>query len=242
MNTSKYIAQTIDRLAKGYVFTFTDFVSEVHGKEAVIKALNRMAASGKIGKLAKGKFYKPETSAFGNLQPNRYQIVKDLLESDGKVTGYLTGYSIYNTLGLTTQVSNTIHIGKNEIRPTMKRERYTIKFIKQKNTITKENIPLLQLLDAIRFIKKIPDTSITAVCKRLIVLINNLHDETARPTLVRLAQKYPPSARALLGALLEEIGEASLAEPLRRSLNPITIYALPEADTVLAHTGKWNIR
>ena len=103
MNTSKYIAQTIDRLAKGCVFTYTDFISEVHGKEAVIKALNRMAASGTIEKTAKGKFYKPERSPFGNLQPNRYQIVKDLLESNGKVTGYLTGYSIYNTLGLTTR-------------------------------------------------------------------------------------------------------------------------------------------
>jgi hypothetical protein len=110
MKTAEYIAFTIDRLPKGYVFTYSDFTAEVNQKEAVIKALNRMVASGKIAKLSKGKYYKPENTPFGNLQPNQAQVVKDLLEENGKITGYLTGYSIYNQLGLTTQVSNTIHI------------------------------------------------------------------------------------------------------------------------------------
>ncbi len=132
MQISDFISFTIDRLPKGYVFTYVDFTTEVNKKEAVIKALNRMAASGKIAKLSKGKYYKPETTPFGNLQPSQGQVVKDLLEENGKITGYLTGYSIYNQLGLSTQVSNTIQIGKNQIRPNFKRERYTISFVKQK--------------------------------------------------------------------------------------------------------------
>ncbi|MEO8962925.1 MAG: DUF6088 family protein [Ginsengibacter sp.] len=84
MKVSEYIAFTIDRLPKGYVFTYSDFDTELNGKEAIIKALNRLAASEKIVKLSKGKFYKPETTPFGKLQPNQYQIVKDLLETDGK--------------------------------------------------------------------------------------------------------------------------------------------------------------
>ena len=114
-----------------------------------------MVASGKIVKLAKGKYYKPEITPFGDLLPDQKQVVKDLLEDNGKILGYLTGYSIYNQLGLTTQVSNTIQIGRNQIRPNFKRERYTISFIKQRNTITKENIPLIQILDAVKYIKKI---------------------------------------------------------------------------------------
>ena len=114
-----------------------------------------------------------------------YMLLKDLLEENGKITGYLTGYSIYNQLGLTTQVSNTVQIGKNQVRPNFKRERYTITFVKQKNIITKDNIPLLQVLDAIRYIKDFKDKEI----KRL----------------VRLALIYPPATRALLGALLEQL-------------------------------------
>lgn len=241
MKITDYIKSKINRLSKGYVFTYNDFITEANKQEATIKALNRMVASGKIAKLAKGKYYKPEGTVFGNLQPNKYQVVKDLLESDGKIIGYLTGYSIYNQLGLTTQVSNTIQIGKNEIRPSFKRERYTIAFIKQKNNITKDNISLLQLLDAIRSVKKIPDANIVSSCKRFIAILKefSVNDKT---TLVKLALKYPPVTRALLGALLDEIGNKRITEALQESLNPITIYKLAGVNKVVSTTEKWNIR
>lgn len=138
MKTTEYIANTIDRLPKGYVFTYTDFTTEVNKKQAVIKALNRMAVSGKIAKLAKGKYYKPESTPFGNLEPSQFQVVKDLLEDDGKIIGYLTGYSIYNQLGLTTQVSNTIQIGRNEIRPVLQRDRYILNSSSKKTLLQKK--------------------------------------------------------------------------------------------------------
>lgn len=56
MKTTEYIKTKIDRLPKGYVFTYNDFLSDLNNKEAVIKALNRMAIAGKIDKLSKGKF------------------------------------------------------------------------------------------------------------------------------------------------------------------------------------------
>src|SRR5690606_11519056 len=128
MKVSDYVSNTINRLPKGYVFTYLDFVSEVNTEGPVIKALSRMAAAGKIKKLSKGKYYKPEITPFGALLPDFYQVVKDLLEEDGKLIGYLTGFSIYNKLGLTTQVSNIIQVGRNTVRPTFQRERYTVSF------------------------------------------------------------------------------------------------------------------
>ena len=240
MKIADYIAVTIDRLPRNYVFTYSDFTTEVNRREAVIKALNRMVASGKIAKLSKGKYYKPENTPFGNLQPNQAQVVKDLLEENGKITGYLTGYSIYNQLGLTRQVSNTIQIGRNQVRPNFKRERYTIAFVKQRNTITKENIPLLQLLDTIRYIKKIPDANIESSCKRFLAILMNLKDKEIT-ALVRLALKYPPSTRALLGALLEQLQQGKATEPLFKSLNPITKYKLTGAMKALSTTEKWSI-
>lgn len=240
MKVVDYILKKVDRLPKGYVFTYEDFIQEVKSKEAAIKALNRLAASGKISKLTKGKYYKPEKTVFGELEPEQYQVVKDLLEDGGKPIGYLTGYSIYNKLGLSTQVGNTIQIGKNEVRPTFKRSRYTIRFLKQKNTITNENIPLLQLLDALRQIKKIPDTTIEKACKRFLSLFAALSDSEEK-NLVRLAQKYNPATRALLGAILEELNKTNYLETLYISLNPITKYNMPGAEKVLSSTEKWNI-
>ncbi|OQX72104.1 MAG: hypothetical protein B6D61_15200 [Bacteroidetes bacterium 4484_249] len=240
MKISENISLTIDKLPKGYVFTYADFITEVNNTEAVIKALNRMVESNRIAKLSKGKYYKPETTPFGNIQPNQWQVVKDLLEDNGKTTGYLTGYSIYNKLGLTTQISNTIQIGKNEIRPNFKRERYTISFIKQKNTITKKNIPLLQILDTIRYVKKIPDASIESSCKRLLTILKKLSEKDKR-TIVRLALKYPPSTKALLGALLDQLNEVSITESLYKTLNPITKYKLSGVEKILISANKWNI-
>jgi hypothetical protein len=39
-----------------------------------------MIAAGQIRRLSKRPFYKPKTTEFGELPPNTYQIVKDLLE------------------------------------------------------------------------------------------------------------------------------------------------------------------
>ena len=241
MTTIEYIKVTIDRLPKGYVFTYDDFINDVHNKETIIKSLNRLVLSGKIKKISKGKYYKPEETIFGTLQPNQVQVVKDLLEKNGKQIGYLTGISIYNKLGLSTQISNTIQIGTTELRFSFKRGSYNISFIRQKNTITKKNIFLLQILDVIRYIKKIPDITVKSACKRLLVIVKELSKEE-KITIVRLARKYPPATRALLGALLEETGNNLLAEPLKRTLNPITIYKLPEAGKVLSTSQNWNIK
>lgn len=239
MKTTDYISFTIDRFPKGYIFTYSDFTTEVKHKEAVIKALNRMVLSGKIEKIAKGKYYKPEMTSFGKLKPNQGEIIKDLLEENNKTIGYLSGYSLFNTLGFTTQMSHIIQIGRNKIRPDIKRGFYIIKFIKQENIITKKNIPLLQLLDVIRFIKKIPDSSIESSIQRLIFLIQKLSDLETN-TLIRLALKYPPSTKALLGAILDHLNKTKDLDKLYNTLNPMTTYKLTNVQNVISTSKKWN--
>lgn len=239
MKVTDYIAYKIDRLPRGYVFTYMDFYTDVNKKEAIIKALNRMAASGKIAKLSKGKFYKQEITPFGELQPSQKQVVKDLLEKDGKIIGYLTGFSMYNEFGLTTQVSNVIQIGRNTNSPELRRGKYTIRFVRQKNVITQDNIPLLQLLDVLRLIKSVPDSGLERSLTRSIALIFELDNEQIR-TIVRLAKKYPPSTRALLGSILETLGQTDSAEPLRASLNPVTTYRLGNVTEIVPTAKSWN--
>lgn len=245
LKITQYIKKKIERLPKGYVFTYDDFIGEVDSVEAIVKALNRMVDAGTIAKLSKGKYYKPEETVFGTLGPDRREVVKDLLEKNGKLVGYLTGYSIYNELGFTTQVSNTIQIGRAKPRPATKRGRYKIKFIVQKNIITKENIQLLQLLDVIRYIKQIPDANIDQSCKRMIeILKDRASDYNA---LVRLSKNYPPATRALLGAMLEWIGKEYLKaafdfKSLKATLNPITTYQLKIKTNTLPNKKNWNIQ
>lgn len=241
MKAADNVKDKVGRLARGYVFTYDDFVTTVNDKEAIIKALNRLAKTNVIRKLSKGRFYKPEVSPFGELPPSEYQIAKDLLEKGGKTIGYLTGYSIYNKLGLSTQLSSAIQIGRNDPRSSFIRDKFRISFIKQKNNITKENIPLLQILDALRFIQKIPDASMPFLCKRFLSIINELSEDDLN-RMIRLSLKYPPATRALLGAFVSELNKSVNTDTLFKSLNPITVYKIGISTNELSTAENWHIK
>lgn len=241
MNISKEIRKKIVVFPDDYVFKASDFEMESQNQSAVVKALNRMAATGEISKLSKGKFYKPRKTQFGELKPSAYQIAKDYIERNGKLIGYITGYSAYNALGLTTQISSYIQIGTNKSRRAVKRDKYTISFIMQQNTITKKNIEILRILDAIRFIREIPATTPNEACIRLKEIIKDLNDEQ-KEMLVKCSLKYTNYVRALCGAILEDIGyDGNSLDSIRKSLNGVTNYHLPISESVLPNKQNWRI-
>jgi hypothetical protein len=59
--------------------------------------------------------------------------------------------------------------------------------------------------------------------------------------MVRLALKYPPATRAILGALLSDLGKTSDTQTLKKSLNPLTNYTFPGISTTLPQAQNWNI-
>jgi len=235
------VKNIIDKFETGYIFTVEDFPMSVESPKNVSKILNHFVAIGYLRKLSKGKFYKPQTSKFGELQPNTYQIVKDLIQKEGKLIGYITGYSAFNDFALTTQISAILEIGMRKEKKAIVRGVYRIRFIRQENTITKENIPLLRLLDCLRFFKNIPDTTPDQACQRLIYLIGKL-DEQEISKIIKLALKYTPQAIALLGAILEIIKPQEDTSVLFKKLNPITVYKLGISDKILPTKKKWNIQ
>ena len=240
MKVSDLVINKINRFKTGYVFTYDEFNVPVNKVEALKKTLSRLVAAGKIVRISKGQFYKPEKTEFGSLQPQEYQIVKDLLEEKNKIVGYITGISIYNKLGLTTQVSNTIQIGTNIDRKPRKRGKYTIRFIRQKNTITKENTFMLQILDSIRFIKRIPDADVTESCKRIISIFRNFSQEE-RIAIAKYALKYNPGTKAITGAILDYISEINITDQLYKSINPATDFDLRIGIETLPTKQKWRI-
>jgi hypothetical protein len=235
------IRNTISRFANGYVFTAEDFAVEVGKQNTITKILNNMVAAGQIRRLCKGRFYKPQMSKFGELPPDTTQVVKDLLEKNGKMIGYLTGYSVFNKLGLTTQVPVVLQIGVKKAKQPVTRGNYRISFIIQQNTITKENIPILQLLDCLRFFKNIPDAMPDDICRRLLILFKQL-SLTQINTAKRLVLKYTPSTIALLGAILETNNENEDTTTLYKALNLQSSYKLDISNGILLNSKKWQIR
>lgn len=201
----------------GIVFSASDFPVEVTKQKTVNKVLENLTKAGEIRRLSKGRYYKTKMTEFGELMPSSYQIVKDLLEEIGKLIGYITGYQIFNELGLTTHVSAILQIGTIKDRKSTKLGYYRMKFIKQWNTITKENIPLLQLLDCLRFFKNIPDTNPADSSKKLLGLFSKLSE--IQRSKIKKALKYTPQTIALLGAMLEVLNPNEDVLILQMSLN-----------------------
>jgi hypothetical protein len=122
---------TIATFPFGFVFTPKDFPIDTRKQATVNRVLNLMVVTGQILHLSKGCFYKHQITEFGELPPDTFQIVKDLLGKNGKVIGYLTGCMAFNELGMTTQTPFASQIGVANEKKAIQRNYYRISFIKQ---------------------------------------------------------------------------------------------------------------
>ena len=121
----------------------------------------------------------------------------------------------------------------------MKRGGYEITFMTQANEITDNSIPLLRILDALKYIKKIPaalpDEIISNIQGQLKAMSRG-----ERNTIINYAMKYAPSVRALLGAIFDKLGYCCTG--LKKSLNPFTTYTIGISETLLPNKSNWQIK
>ena len=146
MVIARLIKEKLSSTPAGVVLTTRDFGVEMRYQPALAKALNRLVLQGELQKIAKGKYYIPKKTIFGNLKPADSELVKDFLEQNGKIVGYITGTAAFASMGLTTQISSSILVGTNKYRRPITRNGVKISFLLQENAITSSNIPLLRIL------------------------------------------------------------------------------------------------
>jgi len=235
------VKSKVNKIEPGVVFSYTSFKLDDTDKMAMANTLSRMVRKGTIVRVAKGKYYKPKQSTFGQLRASERQIIDAVTIRKGERIGYVTGLSVYSLLGLTTQISNTITIATNTRLPDKEIEGYKIKFVQRTAPVQEEYIPLLQILDAIRDIKTIPDTTIESSLKILIEQVKSLSLKD-RQLLARLVMDYNPATRALMGAILEQYSKRTTIVKIAQSLNSLSQYniGIPNG-TLLPNKAKWNL-
>lgn len=240
MNISATIIKRIDYFEPGVIFSYRDIQTPSTKMEAVAAALSRLVSKGIIKRFEKGKFFKPQQGMFGGLQLKENQILESVLKENGKLTGYLTGAVVYNQMGLTTQIPNEYSIATHELRKPINKGRFNARFVKAYCAITEKNIPLLQLLDTIKDISNISGTEPNTVIKLIIIKLKEL-SLTEQKKIAQLALNYPPSTRALIGALFELCTNNIPTEKLYRSLNQLSKYKLGIGESTLPNKNKWKI-
>lgn len=111
MTSSQIISQTIAQIPENELIFAGKLYAQKLGREvtesAYYKTLERLCKAGELCKIAKGTYYRPKASKYGIVPPSQREIVAAFTEQE---KGTVVGYSLYNNLKLTTQVSKTVEV------------------------------------------------------------------------------------------------------------------------------------
>lgn len=241
MKVAEQIRTTIEKIPESQPFGYADLDIEPGDFFTAAKALERMQKKGTIKKVSKGIFYKPEMTVFGALGPDYDALLNNFLYKDKKRVGYVTGGELYNRLNLTTQNYFRKKIATNRSRKKIEKGWLKTSTVKSYVDITEENYQLLGILDAIKDIRNLADTSTTKAIKILAAKMEKF-DKTVIESLIEYALQYPPRVRALLGAIVEDrFGNKFNLETLQVSLNPSTSYKFKVKESDLSTIKNWNL-
>lgn len=240
MTVADKIRNTIENIPESQPFGYADLGIEAIDFFPAAKALERMQKKGTIKKVSKGLFYIPRQTVFGELGPDSYSLLNRYLFENGKRIAYETGYSLYNKLGLTTQMAFKIKVASKTKRIKINQGSLQVSSVKSYVEVTEDNYQLLGYLDALKDIGKIPDTTTRQAIKRMKSLIRDL-TKKQQQEIVCLALYYPARAKALLGAILESLKLPFDLNELKASLNPLTKVKLFIEVTDLPTVKNWNI-
>lgn len=241
MQTTKKIEKAISGFRDGEVFNYEQLNLVPAEYRAAVKALGRMTKAGIVKRASTGRYYKPNKSVFGELRPGEEELLKSYLFRKGKRIAYVTGEALYNKMGLTTQVPKNIKVASRDKRVITKVGSIAVKPVKSYVDVTDDNYFILEILDAMKDFKEIPDLNRMTALKRLMQKIKELKEDDIRK-LINLSLKYPPRVRALTGALLTSLGiDSKLTEPLIKSLNPLSSYNYGIKKKELPTINQWNI-
>lgn len=242
MNIQQSTQRRIEGFETGKIFTYKDLSSLYKDyPKAVAKGMERLVKNGVVVRQKPGFFYKPEQGRFGVLDVKESEILKQYTFENGRLIGYLSGPDAFRALGISTQVSNTITVATTKNRRRIEFDNFSIRFIQSKvKTIKKNDINKLQILDVLRQIKQAQDVSVDDALKKIASILGKYpEDEIVR--ICQLAKKYNPQVKALLGAILQNIGKYDLAEKMKVSLNPLTSYDIGVSFDVLPNKAGWSI-
>jgi hypothetical protein len=235
------IRMRIKKLPEGKTFGYNNLHIAREDYTTAAKALERLQKQGVIKKVSKGVFYKPEQTVFGELKPDYSELLRSYLFENGKRIAYETGTSLYNRMGLTTQLAFRIKIASRGKRININRGTLKADAVKSYAEVTNSNYETLGILDAFKDMKRIPDCSETQAVSRLSAIVKKLNDKQIA-SLIKYALLYPPRVRALAGAILENNGsKLKELEKLKASINPLTTIKLGLKETELPNKSKWYI-
>ena len=241
-STATKVRKRIEEGGEDRLWSYPDF--HTLPPLAVAAALSRLSKdpNGLLRRVRRGMYYVPKKTRFGESKPELDRVMTHLLHHRG--IGYApTGTAAYNGLGLTTQISPKISYRvKRPVRSVDPGRRFfNVRSVTISPSYEVEGIASSELtaLDALKDLDRIPGATPAETITRIMELIRSGRLSLKR--LVRLARHEPPRVRALVGAIGSHLGAAKTVARLKKSLNPLTNFALSVSST-LPNAAEWQIR
>lgn len=138
----------VNEYGYGNPFSFEEIKFKNYSLPWIKKELNKLVIDNKIIRYERGIYYIPEKTIFGNSSLNPQKIIEKKYLTNN--SGYYSGLSFANKIGITTQMPNVIEIYTNNEKSRVREITINnLKVILRKSrvNITNDNINVLSFLE-----------------------------------------------------------------------------------------------
>ena len=195
--------------------------SEQMSEAAFMQAISRLSKSGEIERISKGIYCRPKKTRFGTILPSDREIV-DLFTEQNK--GIIVGYGLYNSLGVTTQVSKRL-IAYSSLSDEQLKQIGNVVVQKYDLDYTNETKTMIRLMELLHHYKEIQDIDYSAFLRNAEALSKQYTEEAFE--VVQRAIGYPKWTVAFLR---EVLGYYKVPNNLSKHLSSLSNYRIPKME------------
>ena len=189
------------------------------------KTLDRLCAKGILIRLSKSLYCRPRKSKYGVIPPTEREIIQQFIANE---TGMVVGYSMYNTLKLTTQIAKTTEVYSSNLSQRTK----TIGNIRIKQhqlSYSASVIQIVQMLEVLQHYHEIQDLNqkqFLSLCKQFAP-----HYQEASFEYVESHIHY---RKCTISFLKEILDHYKVEHTLDRYLSDLSTYRHPRMEDIYA--------
>ena len=239
MTVVQQILRYVGDLSPGVPFGYGDLGLRPDQGAAAAKALERLVAQKELMRVTKGIFCVPGHGVFQPKGPTDDQLIDALLHKNGKQVAYVTGMRLMARLGFVERSDHyPWEVAMYRRRGQFSLAHLSIKAVNSFVPIEVMNVPVLELLDAVRAFNTLADQQPKQCIQYLAELFGRL-TEQQRDLLLDSAIYYPAGTCALLGALISFWGWDMDLGPLVARVNPTSRYPCAASAAALPTGKNW---
>lgn len=176
---------------------YKEKLSDLISKNVYYETLQKMCESGELMMISEGVYHLPKTSKYGIIPPSEKDIITAFTKNE---TGTVVGYSLYNKLGLTTQVPKTIIVMSSVLEePIITIHNIVIQ--RASLEFSKEVVNMIQGLEVLQNLNSIQDMDYSAFLKYIRELALSFNAEAFKKAIS--TQQYKESTVLALYNILE---------------------------------------